>query len=70
MAEERQALGQLAELAAETAADLAPGIESTTWGPARRLRAPLQFAGSPLYWEWPASALGSAPAAWQPVSPD
>ena len=58
------------ELAAETAADLAPGIESTTWGPARRLRAPLQFAGSPLYWEWPASALGSAPAAWQPVSPD
>ncbi|MFV3334616.1 CoA transferase [Pseudomonas sp. NY15437] len=58
------------ELAAETAADLAPGIESTTWGPARRLRAPLQLAGSPLYWEWPASALGSAPAAWQPVSPD
>lgn len=58
------------ELAAETAADLAPGIETTPWGYARRLRAPLQVAGSPLFWELPASELGSAPAAWQSVSRD
>ena len=58
-----------AELGAETAADLAPGIEATPWGHARRLRPPLQVAGSPLFWELPASELGSAPAAWQPVSP-
>ncbi|PJI45972.1 MAG: acyl-CoA transferase [Pseudomonas sp.] len=58
------------ELAAETTADLAPGLEMTPWGPARRLRPPLQVAGSPLYWELPASELGSAPAAWQSVSPD
>lgn len=58
------------ELAAETAADLAPGVEITPWGHARRLRPPLQVAGSPLYWELPASQLGSGPAAWQPVSRD
>lgn len=58
------------ELAAETAADLAPGIETTPWGLARRLRPPLHIAGSPLYWELPACELGSQPAAWQPVSPD
>lgn len=61
------AAGSLA-LAAETAADLASGIETTPWGPARRLRPPLQVAGSPLYWELPAAELGSASAAWQPVS--
>lgn len=59
-----------AELAAETAADLAPGIETTPWGYARRLRPPLQVAGAPQYWELPASELGSAPAQWQPVSLD
>ena len=58
------------ELAAETAADLSSGIETTPWGHAQRLRPPLQVAGSPLYWELPASELGSAPAAWQPVSRD
>ncbi|MFS2122956.1 CoA transferase [Pseudomonas sp. Pseusp97] len=56
------------DLAAESAPDLAPGIETTPWGHARRLRPPLQVAGSPLYWELPAGELGSAPAAWQPVS--
>ncbi|WP_448681334.1 CoA transferase [Pseudomonas nicosulfuronedens] len=60
----------LQELAPETVADLASGIELTPWGNARRLRPPLQIAGSPLYWELPASELGSAPAAWQPVSAD
>ncbi|QRY77553.1 CoA transferase [Pseudomonas sp. PDNC002] len=59
-----------AELAAETIADLAAGIESTPWGLARRLRPPLQVAGSPLYWELPAAELGSAPAQWQPISRD
>ncbi|KAF1068003.1 MAG: Acetyl-CoA:oxalate CoA-transferase [Pseudomonas citronellolis] len=51
----------LAEVSAE---DLAPGIEETPWGPARRLQAPLQLAATPLHWERPACELGSAPASW------
>lgn len=58
-----------AELALETAADLAPGNESTSWGPARRLRPPLQIAGAPQYWDLPACELGSAPPEWESVSP-
>lgn len=54
----------LAELAAESAADLAAGVESTPWGPARRLRSPLQMADSPMFWDLPATRLGSSPAQW------
>jgi CoA-transferase family III len=39
-------------------------IEQTGWGPARRLRAPLDVPGAPLRWNRPARALGSDPAAW------
>ncbi len=45
-------------------ADLAPGVERTAWGPARRLRPPLEVEGAPLRWDRPAGPLGSAPAAW------
>lgn len=55
---------QCAEPAAESSADIAPGIESTPWGPARRLQPPLRLAGSPMYWDLPAASLGSSPAQW------
>ena len=45
-------------------ADLSPAVEHTVWGPARRLRPPLEVRGAPLRWDRPASPLGSAPAAW------
>lgn len=52
------------DLAAESTADLAPGVESTPWGPARRLQPPLRLAGSPMYWDLPATELGSSLALW------
>ena len=39
-------------------------IEHTSWGPARRLRAPLAVTGAPLRWDLPARALGSDAASW------
>lgn len=51
-------------LAEETADDLGATTENTAWGPARRLRAPLQLAGVPLRWDHPASLLRSAAAEW------
>ncbi|WP_051228802.1 CoA transferase [Paludibacterium yongneupense] len=51
-------------LAPETPDDVCPGGEATAWGPARRLVAPLTVSASPLYWERPASALGTDPARW------
>lgn len=51
-------------LLAETPDDLSAEIEQTGWGPARRTRPPVQIAGVPMYWELPASKLGSSPASW------
>lgn len=48
----------------ESPDDLAPGIEATSWGPARRLRPPLEVSGAPASWDRPASALGSSSAEW------
>lgn len=45
-------------------ADLRDGVEDTPWGPARRLRAPLDIAGVPMRWDRPACALGSHVPAW------
>ena len=45
-------------------ADFDPVIEPTAWGPARRLRPPLQLADAPMRWNRPASPLGSAEAQW------
>ncbi|MGF6700930.1 hypothetical protein OKW38_005607 [Paraburkholderia sp. MM5496-R1] len=51
-------------LASESAADASAAIESTPWGPARRIAAPWRIAGVDVHWDLPASALGSAPPCW------
>jgi crotonobetainyl-CoA:carnitine CoA-transferase CaiB-like acyl-CoA transferase len=51
-------------LAPQTADDLDDGNESTTWGPARRVKPPARIAGAPLRWDRPATALGTAAPAW------
>ncbi|MBP0597431.1 CoA transferase [Herbaspirillum sp. LeCh32-8] len=53
------------DFAAETPDDLGAAQEDTVWGPARRLRAPLQIASVPLRWDLPASPLRSASAQWR-----
>jgi len=60
------ALGEPATvpLEPETEADLAPGIEARSWGPARRLAPPVAIAGAPMRWDLPARALGPDPARW------
>jgi hypothetical protein len=45
-------------------ADFGAAVEATSWGPARRLRAPVEVAGAPMHWERAACALGTAAAAW------
>ena len=45
-------------------ADYATDVEHTTWGPAHRLRAPLEIDGVPWRWDRPANALGSSPPVW------
>ncbi|WP_206020249.1 CoA transferase [Rhodovarius crocodyli] len=44
-------------------ADLAPGIEHTAWGPARRARPPAVIEGAPMSWPLPAGELGAVEAA-------
>ena len=48
----------------ETAGDLAPVTEATSWGDARRLHPPMSISGTMAGWDYPASPLGSAPAGW------
>ena len=45
--------------------DFEPRIEETAWGPARRMRFPLQIEGMAAGWRFPASDLRSAPARWE-----
>jgi hypothetical protein len=45
-------------------ADLAPGVESTTWGPLLRARPPLSIAGIDLRWASGAADHGTSPASW------
>jgi hypothetical protein len=59
-----------APLAPETSADLAPDIEPTSWGPARRLAPPIAIVGAPMRWALPASALGTALALWEDAPRD
>lgn len=49
-------------LTEETADDISPVIENTSWGPARRVKFPLQVPDCPAWWQYPASELGSASA--------
>lgn len=44
--------------------DLASASESTAWGPARRVLAPVAIEGAPMAWGRAASLLGSAPPQW------
>ncbi|MBL8357275.1 MAG: CoA transferase [Delftia acidovorans] len=46
------------------AEDFSAAIEATSWGAARRLRAPVEVAGAPMHWERAACALGTSVAAW------
>ncbi|MDJ0944925.1 MAG: CoA transferase [Kiloniellales bacterium] len=48
--------------------DLAPAVEDTAWGPARRLSFPLTIDGIAPHWPHPAGELRSAPAAWSATS--
>lgn len=51
-------------LAPAGAADLAPALEQTAWGPARRYLPPVVVSGAPMTWDRPASELGSSPPRW------
>jgi hypothetical protein len=44
--------------------DYAASAEATTWGPARRLRPPVNVEGAPMRRDIPAGALGSSPPRW------
>ena len=46
--------------------DFASGIEHTGWGPAHRLRPPVQIEGALMRWSRPAPQLGSGQATWHP----
>lgn len=48
----------------EAQADLAPAVENTGWGGARRLLPPAEIDGVPQAWVVPALPLGWAPARW------
>ncbi|RQS66464.1 acyl-CoA transferase [Burkholderia sp. Bp8963] len=54
-----------APLVPDGPADLAAHVEHTSWGPAHRLVPPVQIDGAPVWWQRPASALGSSAAQWQ-----
>ncbi|GJJ01644.1 coa transferase caib/baif family protein [Duganella rhizosphaerae] len=51
-------------LAAASDADLAPALEQTAWGEARRYRPPVAIDGAPMAWTRPASELGSSLPSW------
>jgi hypothetical protein len=44
--------------------DYGEQAEQTSWGPARRLRPPTVIDGAPMRWDFPATGLGTSPAAW------
>ncbi len=52
------------EIQPECAEDLAPAVEMTPWGDARRLKPPVVIKDVPMRWSLPATALGSAAAQW------
>jgi hypothetical protein len=56
--------GLAAKIDAETRDDLAPTLEATAWGPARRLKPPLVIEDCPMYWNLSSSQLGSSSTEW------
>lgn len=57
-------------LVAEAVDDLAPEVEATPWGPARRLRPPAAVPGAPMRWVRAARRLGDDAPAWAPARMD
>jgi hypothetical protein len=53
-----------AGLAAEQPSDTADSVETTSWGPALRLKPPVVIEGAPIHWNRPAGPLGAASASW------
>jgi len=53
-----------AGLTAETESDVAPGIEDTDWGPARRLRFPMKIGDLEARWDTPAVPLHTSTPAF------
>ncbi|MEO9901686.1 CoA transferase [Nisaea sp.] len=49
----------------ETETDLAPDIEETHWGPARRLASALTVSRVPVSWDFPAGPIGTSEPVWQ-----
>lgn len=62
MAHRQAEIGTLAKTPQAT--DFEPSLEKTPWGPAHRLRPPLQIDGIPMRWPRGASDLGSAAPKW------
>ena len=56
--------GDAGPLAPEAPGDFAEATEDTPWGPALRVRPPVEVEGAPMRWRRPATPLGSAAAAW------
>ncbi|KIC37878.1 CoA transferase [Leisingera sp. ANG-M7] len=52
------------EITGPVDSDYAPEIEASSWGPGRRLAAPLRMSGIAMRWETAATSCGSAPPAW------
>jgi len=50
--------------AAETEDDRRPDLEETEWGPAQRVKFPMEIDGVPAYWNSPATPLHSSSPAW------
>jgi len=59
------ALQDAQPLFTEHEGDLLAEIEHTSWGPARRLKPAGLIEGTPMYWDYPASALGTVTAQWR-----
>lgn len=51
-------------LRVEDERDQDPAIEQTAWGPAQRLRVPVEIGGRPVQWDLPATDLGSHRPRW------
>jgi crotonobetainyl-CoA:carnitine CoA-transferase CaiB-like acyl-CoA transferase len=51
-------------IAAESPSERSGEIEHTYWGPAHRLKPPIEIAGTPMRWDLPAGPLGAASATW------
>lgn len=54
-------------LAPETEDDLSPTIEATHWGPAHRVKSPVELSTTMVAWDLPAGPVGTSKATWDTV---